>query len=51
VLLLRDGGAVAQGPLKQTLTRENLEKTFGFPIAVIEHNGRWVARAETPIFA
>ena len=50
VMLMRDGQAVAQGPLKQTLTRENLEKTFGFPIAVIEMGGRWVARAEAPIF-
>lgn len=49
VMLLREGRAVAQGPLRETLTRENLEQTFGFPIAIIEQNGRWVARAEAPI--
>ncbi|WP_156759453.1 ABC transporter ATP-binding protein [Microbacterium karelineae] len=48
VLLVRDGRAVAQGPLRETLTRENLRETFGLPIAVIEHAGRWVARAEVP---
>lgn len=46
VMLMREGRAVAQGPLRATLTRENLQKAFGIPIAVIEHNGRWVARAE-----
>lgn len=50
VMLMRDGKAVAQGPLRETLTRENLRETFGFPIAVIEHNGRWVARAEASAF-
>lgn len=48
VLLVRDGRAVAQGPLRETLTRENLRETFGLPIAVVEHAGRWVARAEAP---
>ncbi|MGO3556032.1 MAG: ABC transporter ATP-binding protein, partial [Microbacterium gubbeenense] len=51
VMLVREGRAVAQGPLRETLTRENLAETFGFPIAVVEHRGRWVARAEAPIFA
>lgn len=50
VMLVREGRAVAQGPLRETLTRENLAETFGFPIAVVEHRGRWVARAEAPIF-
>jgi len=50
VMLVRDGRAVAQGPLEETLTRENLAATFGFPIAVVQHRGRWVARAEAPIF-
>ncbi|NHI16771.1 ABC transporter ATP-binding protein [Microbacterium excoecariae] len=48
VLLVRDGRAVAQGPLAATLTRENLRATFGIPIAVAEFGGRWVARAESP---
>ncbi|WP_029149683.1 ABC transporter ATP-binding protein [Microbacterium indicum] len=48
VLLLRDGQAVAQGPLRETLTRENLQATFGLPIAIAEIGGRWVARAEAP---
>ncbi|MGI6877549.1 ABC transporter ATP-binding protein [Microbacterium sp. gxy059] len=46
VLLLREGRAVAQGPIRETLTRENLSETFGMPIAVVEMGGRWIARAD-----
>ncbi|MBP2435440.1 ABC transporter ATP-binding protein [Microbacterium amylolyticum] len=48
VLLMREGRAVAQGPIREILTRENLSETFGIPIAVVEYGGRWVARAEAP---
>ena len=45
VLLLRDGGVVAQGPIAQTLTAENLTETFGMPIVLSEDAGRFAARA------
>lgn len=43
VLLLRDGQIVAAGPTSQTLTSANLSATFGLPIGVSEHDGRYVA--------
>jgi len=45
VLLLRDGGVVAQGPIAETLTAENLTETFGMPIVLSEDAGRFAARA------
>jgi len=45
VLLLRDGGVVAAGPLAETLTAENLTTTFGASIALTEVDGRYAARA------
>lgn len=45
VLLLREGRAVAAGPLAETLTAENLSTTFGLPITVTSDNGRYAARA------
>ncbi len=45
VLLLRDGKAVAAGPLAETLTAENLTATFGMPIVLTEGGGRYAARA------
>jgi iron complex transport system ATP-binding protein len=45
VLLLRDGAAVASGPLAETLTEENLSATFGVSISVTEDGGRYAARA------
>jgi len=45
-LLLGNGGIVAQGPLAETLTSENLTNAFGLPIVLEEHNGRFNARAE-----
>ncbi|WP_312717979.1 ABC transporter ATP-binding protein [Mobilicoccus sp.] len=47
VLLLRDGGVVAAGPLEITLTTENLEATFGLPLVLEQHGRRWTARAAT----
>ncbi|MCR2785782.1 MULTISPECIES: ABC transporter ATP-binding protein [unclassified Microbacterium] len=46
VLLLRDGAVVAAGPLETTLTPENLQETFGMPIALHVVGGRYAARAE-----
>ncbi|MFY1627032.1 ABC transporter ATP-binding protein [Micromonospora sp. WMMD723] len=44
-LLLRDGAVVAQGLLADTLTADNLSKTFGLPLLVEHHADRWTARA------
>lgn len=49
VLLLRDGRVVAQGPLEITLTEENLSRTFGLPLALERHGGRWSARARNGV--
>jgi len=44
-LLLRAGKIVAAGPLRETLTAENLSATFQMPLELSESDGRWVARA------
>ncbi|ALJ20703.1 ABC transporter ATP-binding protein [Microbacterium sp. No. 7] len=45
VLLLREGRVVAQGPIAETLTAQNLTATFGMEIALTEADGRYAARA------
>ncbi|GAB49050.1 ABC transporter ATP-binding protein [Mobilicoccus pelagius] len=47
VLLLREGRVVAAGPIEITLTKENLEETFGLPLVLEQHGRRWAARAVT----
>lgn len=44
VLLLRDGGVLAAGPIAETLTAENLSSAFGLPLEVDRHGDRWSAR-------
>jgi iron complex transport system ATP-binding protein len=44
-LLLREGTVVAQGLLADTVTGENLSKTFGVPLRVDHLDGRFTARA------
>ena len=44
-LLLRDGGVVAQGLVGDTVTGENLSKTFGLELLVSYEAGRFTARA------
>jgi iron complex transport system ATP-binding protein len=44
VLLLKDGEIVAAGPLSQTLTEENLTRTFGLPLQLSLVDGRYSAR-------
>jgi iron complex transport system ATP-binding protein len=44
-LLLREGMVVAQGLLGDTVTGENLSKTFGVPLQVSYVDGRFAARA------
>ena len=45
VLLVRDGSAVASGPLEEALTAENLTEAFGLSIALRFDEGRYKARA------
>jgi iron complex transport system ATP-binding protein len=45
VLMLRDGKVVAAGPIELTLTEGNLSATFGLPLVLERHDGRWTARA------
>lgn len=44
-LLLRDGQVVAAGPITETLTDELMSETFGIPLSIGHHDGRWTARA------
>lgn len=45
-LLLRDGGVVHAGPIRETLSDEHLSATFGLPLHVTAHDdGRFTARA------
>ncbi len=44
VLMLRDGAVVDAGPIEQTLTAEALSATFGMPLLLEHHDGRWAAR-------
>ena len=46
VLLLRDGGIVAAGPIGTTLTAQSLGDTFGLSLVLEQHNDRWAARAK-----
>jgi iron complex transport system ATP-binding protein len=45
VLLIRDGGIVAAGPIEETLTADALTDAFGMPIALSAEDGRYAARA------
>lgn len=44
VLLMRDGQVVAQGPLAEALTAENLGATYGMAVELREEGGRYAAR-------
>ena len=45
VLLLREGRVVAAGPIPLTLTADNLSATFGLPLVLEQHDGRYAAPA------
>lgn len=47
-LLLREGGEVARGPLRDVLTAHLVSEAFGVPVTVVERNGRWSAQGLTP---
>lgn len=44
-LLMREGDIVAAGAIDATLTSSMLSQTFGLPLRVLAHRGRWTARA------
>jgi iron complex transport system ATP-binding protein len=44
-LLLREGSVVASGLLADTVTSENLSKTFDMPLTLSYADGRYSARA------
>jgi iron complex transport system ATP-binding protein len=44
-MLLREGTVIAAGPLGETLTADNLSKTFGLPLIVQRSGDRYTARA------
>ena len=44
-LLMRDGGIVSAGPLREALTAENLTAAFDVPVILDEQDGRFTARA------
>lgn len=44
-LLLAEGRDVAQGPIDEVLTDQNLTEAFGLPLEVRHESGRWSARA------
>ncbi|MEE1826286.1 ATP-binding cassette domain-containing protein [Streptomyces sp. BE20] len=51
-LLLREGETVAAGPVDEAMTTELVSVTFGHPIRISRHEGRWTARAaarRTPV--
>lgn len=44
-LLLKEGDAVAAGPIEETLTAENLSETFSVPVRIGVEDGRYHAQA------
>jgi iron complex transport system ATP-binding protein len=44
VLMLRDGAVTASGPIPETLTAENLARTFGMRLELTHSDGRYAAR-------
>ncbi|SDG92452.1 iron complex transport system ATP-binding protein [Sinosporangium album] len=47
-LLVKGGGVLAQGPVEEILTGENLSECFGRRLLVDHSDGRWHARAHNP---
>lgn len=47
-LLLRDGRALARGPVAQVLTGDRVGACFGLPLVLERHDGRWTVRVRRP---
>ncbi len=45
-LLLREGGVVAQGPIDEVLTEDNLSTAFDMPLSLKHDGGRYTAVAK-----
>lgn len=45
-ILLKEGKTLAQGPIAEVITSENLTKAYGLAIDVIKQNGRYIALAQ-----
>lgn len=43
-MLMREGEIVAAGPLRETLTSENLSRAYAMDVKLHEFEGRWTAR-------
>jgi iron complex transport system ATP-binding protein len=43
-MLMRDGGVVAQGLLRDTITADNLSKAFGLSLRLTALDGRYHAQ-------
>jgi iron complex transport system ATP-binding protein len=48
LVLLRDGRSLAEGPVEDVLTTENLRATYGVPVRVVRMEGRPVVLLERP---
>jgi iron complex transport system ATP-binding protein len=46
-LLLRDGRVVSAGPIEEVVDEPTLSATFGMPLQITHHDGRWAARQRT----
>jgi iron complex transport system ATP-binding protein len=44
-MLIAEGEVYAAGPIEEVLTSENISNTFGLPLEIDEHDGRYTARA------
>ncbi|WP_275004164.1 ABC transporter ATP-binding protein [Promicromonospora iranensis] len=45
LLLMKQAGIQAAGPIEEVLTADNLSAAFGIPLIVAHGGGRWLARA------
>jgi iron complex transport system ATP-binding protein len=45
-LLLKHGRVVAEGPVEEVLTEQQLSATFGMPLTLSRADGRWAARRD-----
>ncbi len=39
--LMKDGTITRKGPISEVFTDQNLSETFGLPLQLVEHSGRW----------
>lgn len=44
-MLLRDGRALASGPVDEVITTGNISTCFDHPVRILRDEGRWSVRA------